>query len=405
MRRSSRCIGTAQRTLGRFRVTERLARNDLYGSTFGRDRESVRETLWSWGILAAVVTLLATKPIAAAPPVWPQPEWPRATPRDLQLTPDELTAARDYAQSGGGSGFVIYQGHLVMSWGDPQQRYDLKSTTKSIGVTALGLAIHDGRMRLDATARRYHPRLGTPPAANQNTTWLDEISVLHLATHTAGFEKPGGYTPLVSRPGTEWAYSDGGPNWLAECVTLVYGRDVRDLLFERVFTPLSITSKDLTWRKNAYREADIEGVPRREFGSGIHANVDAMARIGYLYLHRGRWQDQQLLPQAFVDRVRTTVPEVVGLVERDPDTYGNASDHYGLLWWNNADGTLANVPRDAFWSWGLYDSLIVVIPSCDLVVARAGKSWKRQSSGHYAVLRPFFEPLVAATRPARGEAR
>ena len=35
-----------------------------------------------------------------------------------------------------------------------------------------------------------------------------------------------------------------------------------------------------------------------------------------------------------------------------------------------------DVPDDAYWSWGLYDSLIVVIPSLDIVVARARESWK-----------------------------
>ena len=35
------------------------------------------------------------------------------------------------------------------------------------------------------------------------------------------------------------------------------------------------------------------------------------------------------------------------------------------------------VPRDTYWTWGLYDSLIVVMPALDIVVARAGESWKR----------------------------
>jgi hypothetical protein len=68
------------------------------------------------------------------------------------------------------------------------------------------------------------------------------------------------------------------------------------------------------------------------------------------------------------------------------------------LWWNNADGTLKRVPRDAFWSWGLYDSLILVIPSLDIVVSRAGKSWEQNWSGHYDVLRPFFEPIVLSVQ-------
>ncbi|MBZ0254908.1 DUF4185 domain-containing protein, partial [bacterium] len=84
------------------------------------------------------------------------------------------------------------------------------------------------------------------------------------------------------------------------------------------------------------------------------------------------------------------------LKEYDPSNHGNASDHYDLLWWNNADKTLENVPKDAFWTWGLYDSLTVVIPSLDIVIARAGKSWERTSDEHYAVLAPFFDPIVAS---------
>ena len=49
-----------------------------------------------------------------------------------------------------------------------------------------------------------------------------------------------------------------------------------------------------------------------------------------------------------------------------------ASSHYGLLWWNNNDGKIDGVPRDAFWSWGLKESFIIVIPSLDLVAVRAG---------------------------------
>jgi CubicO group peptidase (beta-lactamase class C family) len=69
---------------------------------------------------------------------------------------------------------------------------------------------------------------------------LDKITLFHLATQTAGFDKNGGYTELLFEPGTKWSYSDGGPNWLAECVTRAYGRDLQELMFERVFSPLGI---------------------------------------------------------------------------------------------------------------------------------------------------------------------
>ena len=266
-------------------------------------------------------------------------------------------------------------------------------------MTSVGLAMIDGRLTsLDVPAKRYHPTFGAAKDGTGRREWLDSVTLFPLATQTAGFEKPGGTGKLLFAPGTKWAYSDSGPNWLAECITLIYRKDVRDLMFERVFTPLGIQPSDLSWRRNAYRPHAIDGIVRREFGSGVSANVDAMARIGHLYLRRGRWKGKQILPEAFVDACRVVPEQVRGLPVVGPETYGKASDHYGLLWWNNADGTLRDVPRDAYWSWGLYDSLIVVIPSLDIVVARAGRSFKRGWGAHYDVLAPFLGPIATSVK-------
>ena len=350
---------------------------------------------------AAVIAFGLLAGAAVAQDVWPGAKWERVAPADAGMDAAKLAEARDYALTGGGSGLVTRGGKVVLEWGDQNQRYDLKSTTKSIGVTALGLAIADGKLALEDRAVDRHPRFAVPPESNAETGWLEKITLRHLATQTAGFKKPGGYEPLVFEPGTKWSYSDGGPNWLAECVTLVMGRDLDEIMFERVFAPLGIERDDLSWRTNAYREETILGVQRREFGSGIHANVDAMARLGYLYLREGKWRGDQLIPRSFVELCRSTDDAVVGLPEHDAEAHGNASDHYGLLWWNNADGTLPDVPRDAYWSWGLYESLIVVIPSLDIVIARAGQSWQREDwGGHYGVLQPFLNPIVASVRRA-----
>ncbi|UCG47363.1 MAG: serine hydrolase [Phycisphaerales bacterium] len=327
--------------------------------------------------------------------IWPTPQWRRATPREVGMDPTTLEKARDYALTGDGSGRIIRHGRLVMQWGDQRRRYDLKSSTKAIGITAVGLALMDGKFAdLNEPAGRHHPDLGIPPKSNAETGWLGKLTLFHLATQTAGFDKNGGYTKLLFEPGTKWSYSDGGPNWLAECVTLAYGRDLNELMFERVFGPIGIEPADLTWRLNSYRPKEINAVKRREFGSGISANVDAMARIGYLYLRRGRWRGEQIIPEPFVDAVRVVPAEIRGLPVVKPETYFNASDHYGLLWWNNADAAMANVPRDTYWSWGLYDSLIVVIPSLDVVAARAGKSLNKARNSAYSAIEPFIAPIA-----------
>lgn len=352
-------------------------------------------------LVAFVFVVLALSGSIVVGSVFPGTSWPSADPADLGLNAGKLEDARDYALTGGGSGMIVHQGKVVMSWGDRARNYDLKSSSKSIGLTAMGLALKDGKLRWTDKAADVHPSFGVPPESNRATGWLGKITLEHLAKQTAGFEKRGGYEPLVFEPGTEWHYSDCGPNWLAECVTLAYRRDVESLLFERVFDKIGVKASDLRWRNHSYRPHRIEGLKRCEFGSGVHANVNAMARIGLLYLREGNWDGEELLPREFVRMLNKPRPGMIGLPERDKATHGNASEHYSLLWWNNADGTLQNVPRDAYWSWGLYDSMIVVIPSLDLVVARAGKSWSRKGwNSHYDVLQPFFDPIVASAAKA-----
>lgn len=355
---------------------------------------------WTASLLATALmpSLLAAQ--AARPRLGP---WEQATPRELGMDESRLAAARDFALQGAGSGIVIHRGKQVYSWGDLKAKYDLKSSTKSIGVTVLGLALKDGKVQLSDPAVKHYPEFGAPPERNLTSGWLKQITLMHLAAQTAGFDKPGGFQPLLFQPGTKWAYSDGGPNWLADCLTLAYKRDLEELMFERVFTPLGITPDDLHWRDNAYRPKTLGGIPRREFGSGVHANVDAMARIGYLYLRAGRIHNSQVLPPEFVALVRQPVPSTKGLPVVHPEGYPDATSHYGLLWWNNGDGSLAGVPRDAYWSWGLYDSLIIVVPSLDLVVARAGRGFDDSRGAIYSRLRPFIEILALAVDPVRAQ--
>ena len=100
--------------------------------------------------------------------------------------------------------------------------------------------------------------------------------------------------------------------------------------------------------------------------------------------------------RVFVSDVRRPHPAFTSLPVLDRPDDPNASQHYGLLWWTNADGSLQGVPADAYWSWGLFDSLIVVIPSLDLVAVRAGPKGfdGRTSDGDYARLRSFIAPIA-----------
>ncbi|WP_132972004.1 LamG-like jellyroll fold domain-containing protein, partial [Thiogranum longum] len=325
---------------------------------------------------------------------WPTAGWVAATPLALSMDQVKLEQARDYALTGGGAGYITRAGKLVMSWGDDTLLFDIKSSTKSFGATALGLALQDNLLNVGDIAQLYLADIGNPPTTNVATGWLDEITIRHLLTNTAGFDKPGGYVDLLFQPGTTWSYSDAGANWLADLLTVLYGQDLQTLMFNRVFSLLGITASDLTWRNNNFRPTTINGITSREFASGISIDVDAMARMGYLYLRRGMWDGQRILPESFIDQARQPVPEITGLPVNDSSNHFNASDHYGMFWWNNGDSTIAGVPEDTYWSWGLGDSLIVVIPSLDIVAARAGSGWRPGWNSDYTIVEPFLRSIV-----------
>ena len=101
-----------------------------------------------------------------AEPAWPDPDWPRVAPAEAGMDEASLAEARDYALSGDGAGCVLRGGRMVMEWGDGRQLFDLKSSTKAIGVTALGLALMDGRAGLDDPAAKHHPSFGVPSEEN-----------------------------------------------------------------------------------------------------------------------------------------------------------------------------------------------------------------------------------------------
>ena len=81
--------------------------------------------------------------------------FPPANPEHVGMDQAKLKDAKRYALTGGGSGCILRGGQLVMNWGDQKQKYDIYSSTKSICVTALGLAIMDDKVDLHDKAKKH----------------------------------------------------------------------------------------------------------------------------------------------------------------------------------------------------------------------------------------------------------
>lgn len=391
------------------------------GATFSGEGTYELTLTVSDGTLNATDTLT----VLVSGSVYPAPDtnvdelhgWEGIDPAAVGMEAQKLAQAQAYAESGegaGGSGLIVRGGRLVHAWGNIDWKYDVKSTTKSIGGMMLGLALEDNLLAITDPARMRLPTLGDEPPGN-DPAWLNEVTILQLATHTAGFRKPADDGVLDFEPGTTWVYSDAGLNGLADVLTQLYQKDLRELLFDRILTRIGLTKNDndMVWREHAFGDAQLGGVTRRELASGMQINTNAMARVGLLFLRGGMWDNnERLLPESFVELVRTPRPEIAAAVnpEGGPDgRYPNATLNYGVLWWTNTTGELQGVPADAYWSWGLGDSLIVVIPSLDLVIARAGpqsvtasegRVWNDNDwDGRYEVLEGFVRPVVESIAP------
>jgi CubicO group peptidase (beta-lactamase class C family) len=351
--------------------------------------------------------------------------WAKVEPADVGMTLQGLEDAAAFAQnvpagarSDPGNGMIVRNGQLVHFWGNIDERKEVKSVTKSMGGIVLGIAIDEAKVALSGKAVDYIPTFGTPPAENASKG-TNTITLAQLATHTAGFEKDGGFAAIIAQgPGTTWKYSDAGLNWLADVLTTVYQEDLKAFSDRRVWQVLGLnkvgtTGDDVFWRTSIKRPPTRDGgtLQYRELASGLDANVNAMARVGLLFLRKGVWNGTRVVSEDFITRVQTPLPENNGLNQDDPTGYPGARTDYGVLWWTNKSGLMQNVPTDTYWAWGLGEALIVVIPSLDLVIARNGgqsdppaapngRVWNDDFwDGNVAVLENFLDPIVAATTP------
>ena len=87
------------------------------------------------------------------------------------------------------------------------------------------------------------------------------------------------------------------------------------------------------------------------------------ARLGLLYLQDGIWGGERLLPEGFVDFVRTPAPAW------NNEEGEESISRYGGQWWLNTTGAW-DAPNDAFYAAGAGGQMTLVIPSKDMVIVR-----------------------------------
>jgi CubicO group peptidase (beta-lactamase class C family) len=266
----------------------------------------------------------------------------------------------------------------------PGLKHSLYSTSKSFTSTAIGFAVSEGVISLDDKVVSFFPA-DLPDTVSPS---LERLRIRDVLSMTTGQDPdPTGVvtrdsnwvaaflaTPIVHEPGSRFLYNTLGTYMLSAIVTAVTGEKLTDYLTPRLFVPLGITEVD--W------EVDPQG--RNTGGWGLRIRTEDMAKFGQLYLQRGAWDGEQILPASWVEAATTAsilqAPDV-------PDSARAASDWlqgYGYQFWR--------CRHDAFRADGAFGQFIVVMPDQDAVVVITSES--RDMQGELDLVWEYLLPAM-----------
>ena len=327
---------------------------------------------------------------AATP--WPTAGWETATAESQGVSSSALAELVDFgAASDMDSLLVVRQGRIVAeAYYAPfraGQQHLVNSVTKAVVATLVGIAAQEQRMgRLDQPVvdlffEREIARLDAAKKAitieslldsNSGLDWTEPLSdappetMLQMARSRdwVGFVLD---RPMAQPPGRAFNYNSGTWHLLSAILTKKTGMDTLAYARQSLFAPLGIG--EVTWRQ------DPQGI--RIGGYGLFMQPRDMAKIGYLYLHQGRWAGAQLLPRAWSEHVLHA--------SVDMNLGGLPAFRYANGWWSIPD-------KRVYMAVGFLRQLIIVLPEVDVVAVVTGRR-------HYPFL-PLIDRIVASAKSA-----
>ncbi|MEQ8425120.1 MAG: serine hydrolase, partial [Cyclobacteriaceae bacterium] len=274
---------------------------------------------------------------------------------------------------------VIYKGEIIYERYAPGVDYTTKtrtwSTAKSIGSTLIGIAVGEGKLKLDDPLPWEWPSLDFGSAENDPRKAITLRNSMHMSSGLYPVDNEKSYSVgswlsyfggasvvkgavdrgLIQTPGTRWDYENF--DTILGIYALKQGLGDKKTYLEYPRTKL--------FDKIGMRST-IPGVDR--FGdyilsSQVYTNARDLGRLGLLYLNKGKWNGEQILPASWVDFVRTPAPSTA-----------KRGNFYGGQWWLVPDNR-DDVPQDAYSTAGHRGQYTVVLPSYDLVIVRRGLDW------------------------------
>jgi CubicO group peptidase (beta-lactamase class C family) len=312
---------------------------------------------------------------------------PRSSPVDQHVDPagiraflDELHARPDIEMH---SCMLVRHGHVVAEgWWSPysaERPHRLYSLSKSFTSTAAAFAAAEGLLHLDDTVISHFPEFD----ADITDAGSRSIRIRHIASMASGHEAETlgralaldpnepvrGFLliPPDRPPGTVFAYNQPCTYTLGSIVQRNAGVPLSRYLQPRLFEPLGIGG--VGWQTLAGREQGY---------TGLHARTEDIAKLGQLYLQRGRWGASQLIAESWV--ALATSKQIDNSNQTNPDW----RQGYGFQFW---------MARHGYRGDGAFGQFCVVLPEHDAVVATTAATLEMQSllNAMWAHLLPAFD--------------
>ena len=246
------------------------------------------------------------------------------------------------------------------------------SMCKSITGMAIGMLIEEEKLKLDENIYDIFPdhinafsKIFRPVITVENLLTMTSGVTFNESGIVSGNDWLGSFlnASVNGKPGTEFQYNSLNTYVLSAIVTKRTGETLTEYLTPRLFGPLGITKY--------YWETCPKGITKG--GWGLFLCAEDMAKLGQLYLQRGKWNGQQLVSEYWIEI------STARHLKTQNDTYG-----YGYqLWMEQRPGS--------FEYNGMLGQNVIIYPDMDMVlVTNAGNKEMFQDCIMLNIIRKYF---------------
>ncbi|MDR0619788.1 MAG: beta-lactamase family protein [Bacteroidales bacterium] len=243
---------------------------------------------------------------------------------------------------------------------EPNDKQTIYSCSKTFTATAIGLLQDKGLLSVEDKVISFFPN-ELPDSVSPN---LASMRIKDLLTMSCGLgEEPHGIRssdkwvrnflayPVDNKPGTVFKYNSMATFMLSAIVQKVTGQRLLDFLQQELFSVLGI--KDVDW------EISPEGI--NTGGWGLRAHIEDMAKLGQLYLQKGKWNGKQILSEKWVN-------EATGAqIMQNPSA--TEQERLQSDWLQGYGYQIWRCRHNSFRGDGAYGQFIIVLPDKDAVIA------------------------------------